>query len=453
MDYKNDTRPITSDFKTGQNNKYKNNLITILYLVLATPALFLLINNYPKFLVITFLLVMLISLIFFLKKRVITFYHSKILGLLLILYLYFIFSFLLSNQRFVDLFKYKFLRNDGNFFFCYIMFFALAVPFFDYKRLSSLYFKLLFIVFCGFSLFSLFELVSRLSIFTIRILGTAEDIFVGLNYAHNATGSVYAMVSIFALVFFLKEKILKYKFVYLAILIICVAGLFFTKSRGSYTGFAAGLIFVLWFHFKSIKKFFITLAALIVAMIPIIFFTGTYQRILQIFDFKEANVAARFTYWEKAWYLFSKSPIFGIGYGRQNDIAPAIYDKLKGIPGLFAFYLQPTYFFNDSQAHNSYVQFLAETGVIGLGLLLIFWGLCFGILIRAYNNSHSSDYGKKIYLCGLGSIVALFVLSFTENYMSATTVMTCISIVNSLAIGLAWQENYQNRELKHDSSV
>ena len=441
MDYKNDTRPVISDFKTGQNNKYKNILITILYLVLVTPALFLLINKYPKFLVITFLLVMLISLIFFLKKRVITSYHSKILGLLLIIYLYFIFSFLLSNQRFIDLFKYKFLRNDGNFFFCYIMFFALAVPFFDYKRLSGIYFKFLFAVFSGFSLFALFEFLSKLSVFTIRMQYIADDIFVALNFAHNATGSVYAMVSLFALVFFLKEKILKYKFVYLAVLIICVAGLFFTKSRGSYTGFAAGLVFILWMHFRSIKKFLITLSALIICFIPIVYVTGTWSRILQIFDFKEANIAARFTYWAKAWYLFTKSPIFGIGYGRQNDISPAIYDKLKGIPGLFAFYLQPTYFFNDSQAHNSYIQFLAETGVIGLGLLLLFWGLCFGILIRAYNSKFSSDFGRKIYLCGLGSIVALFVLSFTENYMSATTVMACISIVNSLAIGLAWQEN------------
>ena len=125
-----------------------------------------------------------------------------------------------------------------------------------------------------------------------------------------------------------------------------------------------------------------------------------------------------------------------------------LYHKLKGIPGIFSFYLNPSYFFNDSQAHNSYVQFLAETEIIGLGLLIFFWGVCFGILIRAYNSPYSSDFGKKIYLCGLASIVALFVLSVTENYMSATTVMACISIVNSLAIGLAWQERRVSAKFK-----
>ena len=451
MGSRNNEKSITRDLKIDEDNSCKKLLAGILYLILAAPALFLLINNYPKFLVISFLAVILISIIFFLIRKVITSYHAKILGLLLILYLYFIFSFLLSNQKFIDLFKYSFLRNDGNFFFCYIMFFALAVPFFDYKRLSNIYFKFLFVVFSGFSLFALFIFLSKLSVFTIRMKYNTDDIFVALNFAHNATGSVYAMVSLFALVFFLKEKILKYKFVYLAVLIICVAGLFFTKSRGSYTGFAAGLVFILWMHFRSVKKFLITSSALIVIFIPIVYITGTWSRILQIFDFKEVNIAARFTYWAKAWYLFTKSPFFGIGYGRQNDIFPAMYDKLKGIPGLFTFYLQPAYFFNDSQAHNSYVQFLAETGVIGLGLLLLFWGLCFGILIRAYNSKFSSDYGKKIYLCGLGSIAALFVLSFTENYMSATTVMACISIVNSLAIGLAWQENARKLKVASES--
>ncbi|MDD5660087.1 MAG: hypothetical protein PHR39_08790, partial [Actinomycetota bacterium] len=160
---------MTNSFKINENNGCRKVLVSILYLVLASPALFLLVNNYPKFLVISFLFVILISMIFFLKKRVITSYHAKILSLLLIIYFYLIFSFLLSNQKFLDLFKYVFLRNDGNFFFCYIMFFVLAVPFFDYKRLSDVYFKFLFVVFCGFSLFAVFELLSKISVFTIRM--------------------------------------------------------------------------------------------------------------------------------------------------------------------------------------------------------------------------------------------------------------------------------------------
>jgi O-antigen ligase len=325
------------------------------------------------------------------------------------------------------------------------MFFALAVPFFDYKRVSGIYLKILFAVCCCFSLFALFELLSKASVFTIRMPKTPGDVFVALNFAHNATGSLYAMVTLFALIFFLKERIIKHKIIYLVVFIICAAGLFFSKSRGSYTGFAAGMVFVLWMHFRSIKKFLIAAGVLITGLIPIVYLTGTWSRIIKIFDFNEVNVAARFSFWEKAWYLFTKSPVFGIGYGRQNDVSYLLYDKLRGIHGVFAFFVKPLYFFNDSQAHNSYIQFLAETGVFGLGLLLFFWVLCFLLLLRAYNKNNSSEYGKKIYLCGIGSIVILFVLSFTENYMSATTVMACISIVNSLAIGLAWQENKQQK--------
>jgi len=44
-------------------------------------------------------------------------------------------------------------------------------------------------------------------------------------------------------------------------------------------------------------------------------------------------------------------------------------------------------------------------------------------------------------LGGLASIVLLFVLSFTENYFSTTTIMVPASMIVSLCIGLSWQEN------------
>ena len=44
----------------------------------------------------------------------------------------------------------------------------------------------------------------------------------------------------------------------------------------------------------------------------------------------------------------------------------------------------------------------------------------------------------------LGGIAILFILSLTENYLSATTVMICISMLVSSSIGVAWQDsNYK----------
>ncbi|MCD4668987.1 MAG: O-antigen ligase family protein [Actinomycetia bacterium] len=264
-------------------------------------------------------------------------------------------------------------------------------------------------------------------------------IFLGLNIAHNATGSVYALVSVFALIFFLEEKAKKVKILYSIVFLLCVAGLFLSKSKGSYIAFSITAIFVLWMYLKSVKKFFIILSALIVISIPVLWVTNTIERFTQILQTK-GTTASRLELWEKAWNLFSKSPVVGVGFGRFNDIRSAIYENLAGQEGVLSVFLHPRFYFGSDHAHNSYLQFLAETGIVGLSLLLIFWCLCFQIIFKALKSA-KDNYSKKVFLAGLAGIVNLFILSFTENYFSSTTIMVASSMIVSLCIGLAWQEN------------
>ncbi|MCD4668990.1 MAG: O-antigen ligase family protein [Actinomycetia bacterium] len=231
-----------------------------------------------------------------------------------------------------------------------------------------------------------------------------------------------------------------------------MAGLLLTRSRGSYIGFIIGAVIVLWLYYRSLVKFFITMGLMLAASIPMVLFTGTFDRIKMIFDLSEDNVSIRFLLWERAWHLFTRSPIFGIGFGRYNDIhyknwgetIPSL-DLFIGYPNIAAFYMEPSYRFSFSHAHNAYFQFLAETGVIGLGLLLFFWILCYRKILKGYNLTRDG-FSKKVFLSSLGGIAALFALSLTENYFSATTVMICLAMTVSLAIGLFWQESFNGRK-------
>ena len=415
-----------------------------LNVLVALPALFLLVNNYPYLMILSVLLILFIGIIFFLSKPLIIIQEKSVLSILIIIYIYFIISYFYSGQLASSFIDYKFLRYDGNFFFCYLLFFILAVPFFNYKKTVNLFFSFLFIIFSLFSLFGIFEFVIKKTSLMITTDPSKGSMFTALNYAHNATGSVYAVVCLFALIFFLNDSKKKLKFLYLAVLIICLAGLFLTKSMGSYIGFAVALIPILWINYRSIKKFLITISIFIIISIPIIFLTGIYKRIIQIFNYSSDiqdsyTTVVRLELWEKAWYLFLKSPIFGIGFGRFNDMESVNYYRLKGFPGILSLYTDSNFVFSSSHAHNSYLQFLAETGIVGLGLLILFWVLCFRIIYKAYNFS-TNLYYKRIYLSSLASIIALFALSFTENYMSSTTIMICVSMVTSLSMGLYWQE-------------
>ena len=432
--------------KRNNNPVILNNISKkALYFLVLSPTLFLLVNNWPYLLVSSVILSALAGLLFFATKNSVTTFHSGLLAILIIIYAYLTLSYFFSGQNISNFFSYPFLKNDGNFFFCYILFFVFAVPFLDYRKLADLYFKFIFAVFTFFSIFGIAEyFFSGYSIMTFSE-PYAGKMFLALNFAHNATGSVYSIVCIFLFAFFLKEKKDKLKLWYLFLLLINLIALFITKSRGGYTGFMAGAIIVLWLNYRSIKKFAIAIGAMMLVFLPLIYATGIYKRLLQLFDIQGGTSRVRLMIWEKAWYLFSQSPLFGIGFGRFNDIYSIdrhIFDvnRLKGLNGLFAYYANQSFYFDTAHAHNSYLQFLSETGVLGLGLLLLFWILCLIKLINAYSGT-KDEFSSKTFLAAVGSIFGILVLALSENYLSTTTIMIPMSILLSISIGLYWQEN------------
>ena len=144
--------------------KRNNNLVILnnisqkaLYLLVISPTLFLLVNKWPYLLVSSVIISALAGLLFFATKNSVTTFHSGLLAILIIIYAYLTLSYFFSGQNISNFFSYPFLRNDGNFFFCYILFFVFAVPFLDYRKLAYLYFKFIFAVFTFFSIFGITE--------------------------------------------------------------------------------------------------------------------------------------------------------------------------------------------------------------------------------------------------------------------------------------------------------
>jgi len=434
----------------------------ILYFIIALPGFFLLTNNYPYLAIASIVLIVLLGIIFLCIKKKITSEHFGVIKVLSFLYFYFILSYFVSSQTIKNFFTYDFLRNDGNFFFCYILFFALAVPYFDYKKAAEYYFKILFFTFSITAVIGIAGYISQKIPFIFKYWDENyyKGTFTFLNFAHNATGSVFAMVCIFFLVFGLMEIKNNYKVFYYILLCICLAGLLLTRSRGSYISFAVGTLIVLWLYFKSWKKFLITASIMAAVSAPLIYFTGAYKRIIMIFDLGEQNNSWRIVLWERALYMFKQSPIFGIGFGRFNDIIfPGTNNNFSfenmhhfaGFPGVVSFYIEPVYVFNTAHAHNSYLQFLAETGVLGLGALLLFWIICLRKVFKGYKIT-ADVFSKKIFLSNIGAIAALLTIAFTENYFSATTIMMCLSMVTSLSLGIYWQET-NKLKLKENKDI
>jgi O-antigen ligase len=407
----------------------------ILPYIVALPGLFLLVNNYPYFMIFSVFVLALFSIVFLIMRGKITAFHSEILSILSIIYIYYILTYFISNQPLVNFFSLDFLRNDGNFFFCYLPFFILAVPYFDYEKVTRIYMRFVFFTFSIFAILGILGFFTRSFQPLFSIDRTRGFLFLAFNNAHNATGSVYAVVSLAAMAFFLKEKGAK-KVFYAIITLLLLAALYLTNSRGSILGFISGLVILIWFNFRPLK-FLKVFGAMILVSAPIIYFSGIYKSIMTVFSL-EGTTLTRLSLWTKALRLFNESPLFGVGFGRFNDINTKPI-SLEGVRGLISFYVLPNFSYNTAHAHNSYLQFLSETGLIGLSLLLFFWIFCYVKLLRAYRGT-DNDFSSKIFLSCIGIISCLLVISVTENYLSATTVMMFVSAIVSLSIGLHWQE-------------
>ena len=184
-----------------KKNLYNN----ILYFLIALPGLFLLINKYQYVAISSFLLILILGLVFLFYKKSITQYHFEILFVLSIIYIYFILSYFISNQTADNFFSYSILRYDGNFFFNYLPFFALAIPYFNYRKVTNIFFKFIFFTFTFASIIGLIEYFTKKFDLFFGIQNS-EEVFLVLNNTHNATGSVYAVVCIFLLAFFFIGK-------------------------------------------------------------------------------------------------------------------------------------------------------------------------------------------------------------------------------------------------------
>ena len=421
------------------STKY-NWLKNLIYVLIASPGLFLLVNKFQYFTILSIFIVLLLGIVFLILKGTITYHHQDILAVLAIIYIYFLLSYFLSNQPILGFLSFRYLRYDGNFFFCYLPFFALAIPYFDYEKVSRIFVYFVFTIFSMFSIWGIIGLVTK-NYSPIFLYTSAEGpIFVALNRAHNATGSVYAVVSLFALAFLLYSR-KKIKIIYGIIFILSLFGLIISQSRGGLIAFAAGALIVIWFYYESLLKFIIISVSLAVVSLPVIFFTGSYKRFLALLDFATWGVRTRLALWERAWDYFQSSPFLGVGFARYNDV-PVTQYRLVGIEGIASFFMGHNFDYSSGHAHNSYLHFLSETGVIGLGLLILFWVLCFLKIKKGYHST-TNLFTKKLFLSTLGSIATLFVLAVTENYFSATTIMVFMSMVVSLSIGLYWQEQYR----------
>lgn len=114
--------------------------------------------------------------------------------------------------------------------------------------------------------------------------------------------------------------------------------------------------------------------------------------------------------WKANFEIFKDHPLLGVGYSENTTVTPAYYEKLQAPKNTLV-----------SHAHNQYLQWLAGTGLLGLGCYLYFVGLIMLHTFRAFR-LHKDHWLKGLALGAFGAQIVFAIGSMTEaNFSVAKT--------------------------------
>jgi len=362
---------------------------------------------------------------------------------LLAAYVYWISSYICTGAPISNLFSFDFLRFDGAILIAYLPLLLVADTRLDplfIRRTLGLFLSIMSIV----ALLGLAEFVDS----TVSPLGLSQlpeslqlvhnaslsaGIFHGFFRAHNAAGAIYSIAALISFALLARAKnpsLLSWPAFWFATNVI---GIVLTQSRTAYVAFLAALVIMFFRQRKFLKR---SIKYGVPILLPLLYLLlvqpAVTHRAQEVSDLEDPNIVTRFIYYQRAIEDFTQSPIVGTGFGRFNDQLK-IY---SGVPHLVYFATGGSSVDDDSHAHNSYLHFLAEGGIIGLALMLGVWITTFRWVGRQKHIFEEGSFGHCFALGIQACIVLEFFMSFTEHMMgtavSALTIFTFVGLFLNL---------------------
>ncbi|SCM83615.1 conserved membrane hypothetical protein [uncultured Sporomusa sp.] len=234
---------------------------------------------------------------------------------------------------------------------------------------------------------------------------TTKQLYVTSFYAHHAMfGSFMEVVLPLLAVFFIAQPNYKKKILYFFLGLVCLAALILTQARGPWLGAGIALFVVLiamrnklYVNKKSITASIVLIAIVLVMASPLYL-----NRVKTITDLNWASNYHRVLIWESTIHMIQDYPLTGVGLGQFRKIYNAQYiSPLSQEP----FHLH---------AHNSYLMYAAENGLINL---LAFIYLLFSIGKSLFEKQKLRD---PIGIAVLAVFVALLTNSMVDSFFWAT---------------------------------
>ncbi|MDO5713763.1 MAG: O-antigen ligase family protein [Tissierellia bacterium] len=222
------------------------------------------------------------------------------------------------------------------------------------------------------------------------------------------------------------------KIFYLGQFLIGVIALGLTMSRGGWLGLMVAAAFFLFFVEKRFFLLAVPIGAFIFYKLP----EGILRRITSIFNFADSSTAYRFKMWEITGDIIRDYPIIGVGLGHLP------------FKRMFETYIRtmPIY-----HAHNTFLEVLAEMGVLGLLLFLILIGNVYYFGTKTLLRNKDPFYQVMGAALLAGFTGALFHGMF-ENLLYLMKITTTFWILMALIFALGRVALREQEESKDDGN-
>lgn len=218
------------------------------------------------------------------------------------------------------------------------------------------------------------------------------------HYAH------YLSWGTFGLIYLYQQRRISAKLFY-PLLIWLSFSLTISASRSVFIYFALAVIFSVIFHLvkrnQDSKRLLCLIACATIALFAVEYFYPLIHKLFTAHNNfssglgrldSESGTGRRGVEWDKAWLVFKHYPIFGYGwngYAKQSVLMHPLFPNAALNSGLF------------TNCHNLILQLLAETGLMGTGIILL--GIAYSIY-RMLRGSISVE--SVILLCMVGTTLS-----------------------------------------------
>lgn len=187
-------------------------------------------------------------------------------------------------------------------------------------------------------------------------------------------------------------------------------GLFNTFSRSAYLGIIVGIFIMAML--KKKRLYLILLALFIISPIimqPAVWsrIAMTVQRLKPTIEF-DPSAEVRLLFWKQSFKVFMDNPVFGVGYwGVKN--------------------------FLGTDAHNQYLAYLADLGIVGFGIFLWLMGRIFKIALWIKNNARD-NFTEGLGLGYTAGLAALLTTCFFSESLEAFRMLGTLWFVTGLVV-------------------